>query len=297
MIADLVCRALSLKSRSRDLRIQSNSYREITMTDRPALDHVTPDQHSVELRVLVDYCDSLLDSAAYQDYCPNGLQIEGRAVVSRIVTGVTASQALVDAAVEQGADLLLVHHGYFWKGEPAPLTGIKQKRIKTLLAGNVSLLAYHLPLDVHSELGNNVQLAKLMGWRVAGGLEPGNPRSIGLHGELAEALSGDALAKQLSRVLGRPPLHVAGNDRPIKRIAWCTGAAQGYIEKAIALGVDAYVTGEVSEPTVHIARENGIHFFAAGHHATERYGVKALGERLAQQFGIEHAFVDIDNPV
>ena len=251
----------------------------------------------VERSELVSYCDSLLDSPAFQDYCPNGLQVEGTAQIRRLITGVTASQALVDAAVAAGADLLLVHHGYFWRGESAVLTGIKQRRLKTLLLNDLNLMAYHLPLDVHAQLGNNVQLAELMGWQIRGGLGPGNPRSVGLHGELPEALAATDLAGQLAAALRREPLHVAGNDRPIKRIAWCTGAAQGYIDKAIALGVDAYVTGEVSEPTVHAARENGIHFFAAGHHATERYGVKALGQHLAERFGLEHEFIDIDNPV
>lgn len=251
----------------------------------------------IDRATLVDYCNKLLDSGAFQDYCPNGLQVEGREQISLLVTGVTASQAMVDAAVAAGADMLLVHHGYFWKGESAPITGIKQRRLKALLGNDLNLLAYHLPLDVHAELGNNVQLAQLMGWSISGGLEPGNPRSVGLHGELPEAMSGEEVAADLARVLHRQPQHIAGNDRPIKRIAWCTGAAQGYIDKAIALGVDAFVTGEISEPTVHAARENGIHFFSAGHHATERYGVKALGEHLAQHFGIAHRFIDIDNPV
>lgn len=251
----------------------------------------------VERSVLVNYCNQLLQSHTFQDYCPNGLQVEGAAQVERLVTGVTASQALVDAAVSAGAQMLLVHHGYFWKGEPAPVTGIKQRRLKTLLGADINLLAYHLPLDVHAELGNNAQLAKLLGWKILGGLEPENPRSVGLYGELSEAVEGSALAGQMAAILQREPLHIAGNDRPIKRIAWCTGAAQGHIDRAIALGVDAYVSGEISEPTVHAARENGIHFFAAGHHATERYGAKALGEHLAEKFGIEHQFIDIDNPV
>lgn len=251
----------------------------------------------IDRATLVEYCNTLLDSRAFQDYCPNGLQVEGRDQIGLLVTGVTASQAMVDAAIAAGADMLLVHHGYFWKGESAPITGIKQRRLKALLGNDLNLLAYHLPLDVHAELGNNVQLAKLMGWSISGGLEPGNPRSVGLHGELPEPMSGAEVAADLARVLNREPQHIAGNDRPIKRIAWCTGAAQGYIDKAIALGVDAFVTGEISEPTVHAARENGIHFFSAGHHATERYGVQALGEHLAQHFGIAHRFIDIDNPV
>ena len=251
----------------------------------------------IDRATLVEYCNTLLDSAAFQDYCPNGLQVEGREQIRVLVTGVTASQAMVDAAVAAGADMLLVHHGYFWKGESAPITGIKQRRLKALLGNDVNLLAYHLPLDVHAELGNNTQLARLMGWSVTAGLEPENPRSVGLQGELPTPISGSEVAAHLASMLNREPLHIAGNDRPIKRIAWCTGAAQGYIDKAIALGVDAFVTGEISEPTVHAARENGIHFFSAGHHATERYGVKALGEHLAERFGIEHQFIDIDNPV
>ena len=250
----------------------------------------------IDTRELLDYCDRLLDSASFADYCPNGLQVQGGERVRRIVSGVTASQALVDAAIAAQADLLLVHHGYFWKGESSPLTGIKQRRIKALLQHDINLVAYHLPLDVHAELGNNVQLAQLMDWQIEGGLEPDNPRSVGLQGRLSAPLSGEQLAAQLAQRLQRTPLHIPGNDRPIRRIAWCTGAAQGYIDRAIALGVDAYITGEVSEPTVHLAREHGIHFFAAGHHATERYGVQALGEYLAQHFDIEHIFIDVLNP-
>mgnify|MGYP003636530423 CR=1 FL=1 len=251
----------------------------------------------VDRNTLVGYCNTLLAADAFNDYCPNGLQVEGAQQVQRIVTGVTASQDLLDAAVAARADLLLVHHGYFWKGESAAIVGIKQRRLKTLLSNDLNLLAYHLPLDVHAEVGNNVQLAKLLGWRITGPLEVGNPRSVGLEGELPEAQTGEQLAQALATALGREPLFVAGHQRPVKRIAWCTGAAQGYIDKAIALGVDAFVTGEVSEPTVHAARENGIHFYAAGHHATERYGVQALGEHLAQKFGVEHRFIDMDNPV
>lgn len=251
----------------------------------------------VDRDALIRYCNELLDSGSFQDYCPNGLQVEGRTEIRRIVSGVTASQALVDAAVEAQADLLLVHHGYFWRGESAAVVGVKQRRLKALLQNDINLVAYHLPLDVHAELGNNVQLARLMGWQISGGLEPNNSRSVGLTGELAAPCAGEELAALLAARLQREPLFVAGHDRPVKRIAWCTGAAQGYIDKAIALGVDAFITGEVSEPTVHAARENGIHFYAAGHHATERYGAKALGEHLAATFGLEHRFIDIDNPV
>ncbi len=250
----------------------------------------------VALSVLVEEVNRHLNLSAVQDYCPNGLQVEGRARVGRIVSGVTASQALLDAAVALGADLVLVHHGYFWKSENPCVVGMKQRRLKTLLVNDISLLAYHLPLDLHAELGNNVQLASRLGLQVEGPLEPGNPRSVGLLGTLPQALEPATFAARVAKVLGREPLLVAG-ERPIRRIGWCTGAAQGYIEQAIAAGVDAYLTGEVSESTVHSARENGISFLAAGHHATERYGVQALGEWLAERFDLEHRFIDCDNPV
>ncbi|MCC6074692.1 Nif3-like dinuclear metal center hexameric protein [Pseudomonas sp. GCM10022188] len=251
---------------------------------------------SVTLTTLVGELDRYLDAARIADYCPNGLQVEGRGEVRRIVSGVTASQALLDAALEQQADLVLVHHGYFWKSENPCITGMKQRRLKTLLANDISLLAYHLPLDLHPEVGNNVQLAQRLGLQVEGPLEPGNPRSVGLLGSLPQALSPVDFAAQVGKVLGREPLLIAG-ERPIRRLAWCTGAAQGYIEQAVAAGADAYLTGEVSESTVHSARENGISFLAAGHHATERYGVQALGEWIARRFGVEHRFVDCANPV
>lgn len=250
---------------------------------------------AVALSALVEEADRYLNAAAIADYCPNGLQVLGRAEVRRIVSGVTASQALLDAALEAQADLVLVHHGYFWKNEDPRVIGIKQRRLKTLLLNDISLLAYHLPLDVHPEVGNNVQLAKRLGLTVEGPLEPGNPRSVGLVGSLPQALSAAEFAQRIDAALGRPPLVVEGS-RPIRRVAWCTGGAQGYIEQTVAAGADAYITGEVSEPTVHIARENDLSFFAAGHHATERYGVQALGDYLAQRFDIEHVFIDVPNP-
>ncbi|TWI55408.1 dinuclear metal center YbgI/SA1388 family protein [Pseudomonas duriflava] len=250
---------------------------------------------TLPLMTLVRETDRYLDVASIKDYCPNGLQVEGRSTVSRIVTGVTASQALLDAAVEAKADAVLVHHGYFWKNEDARIIGMKQRRLKTLLAHDISLLAYHLPLDLHPEVGNNIQLARRLGITVHEGLEPGNSRSIVLRGSLAEPIDAAAFARHVASILGREPLVIEGT-RPIEQIAWCTGGAQGYIDQAIAAGVDAYLTGEVSEQTVHSARESGISFFAAGHHATERYGVQALGEYLAAQFDLEHLFIDIPNP-
>lgn len=251
----------------------------------------------VSLTELVQYCDSLLDVASYQDYCPNGLQVEGSAEVGRIVCGVTASQALIDEAVALEADLLLVHHGYFWKGEAAPITGIKQRRIKTLLENNISLLAYHLPLDGHPLLGNNAQLAQRWQLEVEGRFGQGPQGGLAMYASLPEPVALDALARRIAAPLQREPLVIDGGRGPVQRIGWCSGAAQGLIETAAALGLDAFVSGEISEPTVHAARELGIHYLAAGHHATERYGAKALGRHLSECFSLENHFVDIPNPV
>ena len=250
----------------------------------------------IERNLLLQEIEQFLNVNAISDYCPNGLQVEGKAHIQRIVSGVTASQALIDAAIALEADAILVHHGYFWKGEDQPIVGMKQRRIKALLAHDINLLAYHLPLDVHPEVGNNVQLAQRLGLAVTGPLEPDNPRNVGLIGELTAPLSASEFAARIETALDRAPL-VVDHGQPIKRVAWCTGGAQGYIEQAIAAGVDAYITGEVSERTFHEAQENGISFFAAGHHATERYGVQALGEWLAERFGIEHHYVECNNPV
>jgi dinuclear metal center YbgI/SA1388 family protein len=247
---------------------------------------------------LVAYTDRLLAVEHFNDYCPNGLQVEGRPEVGILVGGVTACQALLDAAVEQRADAVLVHHGYFWKGENPRIVGMKQRRLATLLRHEISLIAYHLPLDAHPELGNNAQLARVLGLTVTG-TAGGNGRTPGLVmvGEPASPMRGVTFAAHLAARLGREPLYVPGHDAPIRRLAWCTGGAQSSIEIALNVGADAFLTGEASEQTVHVARENGLHFFAAGHHATERYGVQALGAHLAQQFPVRFTFVDIDNPV
>ncbi|MCP4697640.1 MAG: Nif3-like dinuclear metal center hexameric protein [Gammaproteobacteria bacterium] len=250
-----------------------------------------------DLADLAAYTNKILDSVAYKDYCPNGLQIAGCSRVDKIVSGVSASLALAEAAIAAGANVLLVHHGYFWKGENPCLTGIKRKRIGRLLAADVSLLAYHLPLDAHPIYGNNVQLAKILGIQIEDVPSSDSIGSMMLSGSLPEPVPGEVFAAHIARTLGRPPLHIAGNERPVRRIAWCSGSAQGYCEQAAQQGADAYLTGEISEQTVHVAREYGIHFYAAGHHATERYGVKALGNHLAKHFGIAHEFIDIDNPV
>jgi len=240
---------------------------------------------------------TLLRPEQFRDYCPNGMQVEGKEQVQRVVTGVTACQALIDRAIEEKADLLLVHHGYFWKGESESISGIKKKRVEALLKHNISLLAYHLPLDVHPEYGNNAALGRLLGFKATGDLGKQNNNSIGLTGELETPLSGSEFVSLLEQRLGRQPLHIEGEAKPIRTVAWCTGAAQNFIELAQQAGVDAYVTGEASEQTVHFARETGMHFFAAGHHATERYGVQAVADYLASKLDIEHQFIDIDNPV
>lgn len=243
---------------------------------------------------LAGYLDLLLEPARFKDYCPNGLQVEGRAEVKRIVAGVTASQRLLDAAVARGADAVLVHHGYFWRGEDGRVTGMRKQRLATLLHNDINLFAYHLPLDAHAELGNNAQLAKRLGWQPEGRF---GEQDIGWLGSLAAPLSAAALGQQVAQGLGRNPLVVGPQDKIIRRIAWCTGGAQGYFEQAIALGVDAYVSGEISEQTVHLAEECGVAYLACGHHATERYGVQAVAAHLAERFGLECEMVDIDNPV
>ncbi|WP_413493429.1 type 2 GTP cyclohydrolase I [Morganella psychrotolerans] len=228
----------------------------------------------------------------YQDYAPNGLQVEGRKTVKRIVTGVTACQALLDEAVRLNADTVLVHHGYFWKNEPVAIRGMKQRRIKTLLCNDINLYGYHLPLDGHPVLGNNAQLASLMGVTVTGQLDQLVPC-----GKFAVPVTGEALAQRLQQGLGRDILH-CGDNAPaqIKTLAWCTGGGQSFIQMAADAGVDGFVTGEVSEQTIHIAREMGLHFFAAGHHATERGGIRVLGEWLKNEKGLDVIFVDIPNP-
>jgi dinuclear metal center YbgI/SA1388 family protein len=242
---------------------------------------------------LARYLDNLLDAARFRDYCPNGLQVEGRAEVRRVVTGVTASQALIEAAIARQADALIVHHGWFWRGEDGRVTGFRHKRMKALLLADLNLFGYHLPLDAHPELGNNAQLARLLGWQATGRF---GEQDIGWHGTLVEPQSLAELSAALGARLGRQPQAIGAPQRRIERLAWCTGGAQGYFEQAIALGVDAFVSGEISEQTVHLARETGVAYLACGHHASERYGAAALAEHL-RTLGLEAEFVDIDNPV
>ena len=249
----------------------------------------------VSLKELDIELKNLLKPEQFSDYCPNGLQVEGIGNVGKIVSGVTACKELIDAAVSVKAHLILVHHGYFWRGEDQVITGLKKSRIESLLNNNISLVAFHLPLDAHVELGNNAQLAKVLDFEIGAFLDDSN-NPIVFSGRLKHAMNFEELTLHVASKLEREPLAIRGKKENIETIAWCTGAAQGFIELAIEAGVDAYLTGEVSEQTVHIARESGLHFFSAGHHATERYGVQAVGNYLAEKYSLEHEFIDIDNP-
>ena len=248
-----------------------------------------------ERTALLALCDGLLQPERFKDYCPNGLQVEGRPQVQSIASGVTASLALIQAAIEAGADTLLVHHGLFWRNQTGTVTGWLKSRLALLLQHDINLLAYHLPLDAHPALGNNAQLATHLGFRVDGTF---GEQGLGFVGQpQVSCESGQALAQLLQSRLGKQPVSVVPDaKRPVRRIAWCTGGAQNLFEEAIAQGVDAFITGEISEPQAHLAHETGVSFFACGHHATERYGAPALGAHLAEQLCVKHVFIDIDNP-
>lgn len=248
--------------------------------------------------------DAMLQPERFKDYCPNGLQVEGRMEVRKIVSGVTASLALIDAAIAEGADTIFVHHGLFWRGYDGRVTGWMRQRLGRLLEHNINLLAYHLPLDAHPELGNNAQLGHRLGLRATGRF---GDQELGCIGGVAASNEGlmlddvgfssaQALARRVETTLGHSVVLVPGKQGPVRRIAWCTGGAQGYFEDAIAAGADAFITGEISEPQAHLARETGVAYLACGHHATERYGAPAVAAHIAAQFGLQHAFIDIDNP-
>jgi dinuclear metal center YbgI/SA1388 family protein len=247
-----------------------------------------------DTRTLSQHLEQLLQASRFSDYCPNGLQVEGKPVIKRLASAVTASLAVVREAARWGADALIVHHGWFWRGEDSRVIGVRRARLSELMAAQINLFAYHLPLDVHPSLGNNAQLALRLGWTVT--------RTSGEHGlvnhtELPEPLSVAALQQKLTERLDHVPLIVGDCAQPIRRLAWCTGAAQDFLEHAISEGAQAFVSGEVSERTTHLAREAGVAYFAAGHHATERFGVQALAQALAGQFGLSHRFIDDPNPV
>lgn len=246
------------------------------------------------LKNIVSYTNELLKINEFKDYAPNGLQVEGKTEVKNLISGVTASEALIDAAIEQGADALLVHHGYFWSGEDPCITGMKGRRIQKLIKNDINLLAYHLPLDAHQEYGNNVMLAKKLGFLIKGEMDK---QGVGNYGVLEEPCHLDDFAQRVESELNRKPLVISAGSHEIKRVAWCSGGAQKYIQMAAELKVDAYLSGEISENTVHEARELGIHYISAGHHATESFGVQALGECLAKEFMLDYQFIDISNPV
>ena len=243
---------------------------------------------------LENYLNSYLDTAGFRDYCPNGLQVEGRSEIRTLVTGVTASLSLLRSALERGADAVVVHHGYFWRSEDARVIGARRERLALLLNNELNLFAFHLPLDVHPEIGNNVQLARLLELPFGGRF---GDQNVGFHGRFDAAVTLGESGARIATRLERVPLVIGESSKSIRRIAWCTGAAQSMLEGAVQLGVDAFISGEISEPTVHLAREAEVAYIAAGHHATERYGVRALGEHLAAKFGLTHHFVDIPNPV
>jgi dinuclear metal center YbgI/SA1388 family protein len=244
-----------------------------------------------DLRV---YLDGLLEAPRFRDYCPNGLQVEGKPETKRILCGTTASQALIDAAITWQADAILVHHGWFWKGEDGRVTGFRKQRMAALLKHDINLFAYHLPLDAHPVLGNNAQLAAKFGWAIDGNF---GEQNIGFIGTPNAPLSAGQLAHQVGAALNRAPQLLGDEHREVRRVAWCSGGAQGYFEQAIAAGADLFLSGEVSEQTYHLALESGIPYIAAGHHATERYGVQALGKHLADTHGLECEYRELENPV
>lgn len=251
----------------------------------------------IERNVLTSMLNAHLACAKFADYAPNGLQIEGKAQINHICTAVTASQRVIEQAVTLGADALLVHHGFFWRGEDQVLTGMKRNRIATLLANQMNLYAYHLPLDCHLELGNNAYLGRLLNMTSIQSLPAGKVDNLLWKGELKQPLSFEAFSQQLTQIFQRIPQAVIGSGKPIRCVAWCSGAAQDFIVDAANLGVDAYISGEISERTVYQAQELGIHYFGCGHHATERYGIQALGKFVSEQCNVSHQFIDSDNPV
>lgn len=251
----------------------------------------------IKIADFIQYCDTLLNAHQFKDYAPNGLQVQGKPDVQVVVSGVTACQALIDKAIALNADVVLVHHGYFWKNEPAPIVGMKAQRIAKLIKHDINLVAYHLPLDAHTELGNNAQLGTLFGATDVSVTGQGGAEGLLFTGHLPKPVTAQTFADKLNTVLNRKPTCITPNDHHIiKRIAWCSGGAQGFFDQAITAGVDAYISGEISEPNAHIARESGVAYFAIGHHASERYGVEALGAHVAAKFGLIHHFIDIDNP-
>ena len=269
--------------------------------------HTTAESNtqSISAQALTQFCDDYLSTSAFKDYAPNGLQVDGGRPIQRIVTGVTACEALIDAAIANNADAIMVHHGYFWKGEPATLTGMKGRRVRKLMQHGISMIGYHLPLDAHPISGNNAKLADVLGMTITGALYPTESHPVG-NIATCTPQSADDLIATITQALGRAPLHISAeyhadssaqtNGRLIERVGICTGGAQDMIEQAATMGCDAFISGEISERTTHSARELGIDYFACGHHATECGGIQALGEIVAQKFGLPVTFIDIKNP-
>ncbi|MEL0619143.1 MULTISPECIES: Nif3-like dinuclear metal center hexameric protein [Psychrobacter] len=269
--------------------------------------HTTAESNtqSISVQELIQFCDDYLSTSAFKDYAPNGLQVDGGRPIQRIVTGVTACEALIDAAIANNADAIMVHHGYFWKGEPATLTGMKGRRVRKLMQHGISMIGYHLPLDAHPISGNNAKLADMLGMTINGALYPTESHPVGNIATCTPQTADDLIAT-ITQALGRAPLHIPAeyhtdsstqtNGRLIERVGICTGGAQDMIEQAATMGCDAFISGEISERTTHSARELGIDYFACGHHATERGGIQALGEIVAQKFGLPVTFIDIENP-
>ena len=268
------------------------------MTEQTGLTHQAKSEAgsaglaSVGRDQLLGHLDEWLEAATFKDYGPNGLQVQGRAQVRRLVSGVTASRALIEAAIAAQADAVLVHHGLFWRGQDGRLTGWLGERVRLLMQHDINLIAYHLPLDAHATHGNNAQLGQRLGLQADARF---GEQQLGFMGPAAQGSVAD-LARAAERVLRRSPVVVPGDGRVLGRVAWCTGAAQGYFEAAIAAGADAFITGEISEPQAHLARETGVAFLACGHHATERYGAPAVAQAVAAHFGLQHEFIELDNP-
>ena len=249
------------------------------------------------LQEIIQWCNDTLKTHEFKDYAPNGLQIEGKSEVKKIVCAVTASQEAIDAAVAQQADLLLVHHGYFWKGEAYPITGMRGKRIKTLIQHDISLVAYHLPLDSHPMLGNNAAIADLLELEIFEALDASERHPIGNIGYLKQALSPEDFKNLLTERLGFQTIHLPADKKTIQKVGFCTGAAQDFISKAAEQNCDAYISGEVSERTYYEAKELDVHYYACGHHATERYGVQRLGKAISEQFNLEYSYFELNNPI
>ena len=250
-----------------------------------------------KLQDIIQWCDQTLKSPEFKDYAPNGLQIEGKTEVHKILVAVTASQDAIDAAIRENADLLLVHHGYFWKGEAYPITGMRGKRIKSLIQHDISLLAYHLPLDSHPSLGNNAAIADLLKLERIEALDPSERHPIGNIGYLNQPMPVEEFKTFVSEKLKFDVTHLPADKNMIEKVGFCTGGAQDFIVKAAEQGCDAYISGEVSERTFYEAKELGVHYFACGHHATERYGVQRLGQAISEQFDIEYVYFELNNPI